>query len=199
MTSANGRISEHEIDPEFLERWSPRAFTGRTIPEATLMTILDAAHWAPSASNYQPWHFVYALRDDEAFVALLGLLNEGNQIWVKNASALVFAISDTQSRKPDGTISRPFRSHSFDTGAAWALLALQARKSGLYAHGMGGVDFDRARVVLEVPEDFHVEAAIAIGEKADPETLSEEQRAREVPNGRKPLTSVISQGRFRRP
>lgn len=199
MTTANGRQSEYRIDPMFLDRWSPRAFTGEIMPREDLLTMLDAAHWAPSASNYQPWHFLYALKGGPDFDTFVSLLVPGNQVWAKDTSALLFALSDTQSRKPDGTISRPFRSHSFDTGAAWAMLALQARKLGYYAHGMGGVEFDQVSKVLAVPGDFKVEAAIAVGKLVDLSTLDEERRAREVPNSRKPLASVISEGRFSRP
>lgn len=196
MTDANGRHSPHDIDPLFLRRWSPRAFTGEAMSDEDLKTILEAAHWAPSASNYQPWRFIYGHRGTEAFARLLGLLDEGNQAWAKDVSVLVFVVSDMLRRRPDG-VARPSRSHSFDAGAAWAMMALQSTISGYLAHGMGGVDFERAQKELDVPADYKIEAAIGIGKLADLSTLPEHLREREVPNTRKPLASLAFEGRFR--
>lgn len=196
MTQSNHRQSDYPINPIFLDRWSPRSFTGETMDKQSLMTILEAAHWAPSASNYQPWRFVYALRGDGHWGALLGLLNESNQVWAKSASALVVIFSDTLNRKDDGSEPRPFRSHSFDAGAAWAMLALQACYSGYFAHGMGGVDFDRALEELDVPPGYRAEAAVAIGRLSDPALLPDQLKAREIPNGRKPLSAVAFEGSF---
>lgn len=197
MTQANGRQSHYDIHPIFLERWSPRAFTGEAMSDAALMTILEAAHWAPSAGNGQPWRFIYGHRDTEAFARLLGLLDEGNQAWARNVSALVFILSETIRHRPDGT-TRPIRSHSFDAGAAWGSLALQAALSGYLAHGMGGVDFERAQLELEVPADHKIEAAIGIGKLADLCNLPEHLREREVPSTRKPLASLVFEGKFRK-
>ncbi len=195
MTTSNHRTSEFAIDPLFLDRWSPRSFTGEAMSEEALLTLLDAAHWAPSASNYQPWRFVYALNTQPEWERFVGLLAESNQVWARSASALVFLFSDTLSRRDDGS-ARPLRSHSFDTGAAWALLSLQALRSGYLAHAMGGVDFDAAVTLLGAPEGFHAEAAVAIGKVADVDRLPEHLRAREVPSARKPLAEVAFAGAF---
>ena len=88
MTTSNHRKSEYNVDPIFLDRWSPRAFDGSTMPKEDLLTILDAAHWAPSAFNYQPWRFVYALKGTPEFDKFLDILIEFNQGWAKNASAV---------------------------------------------------------------------------------------------------------------
>ncbi|MBM7325275.1 nitroreductase family protein, partial [Agrobacterium sp. S2] len=93
MTNSNNRQSEYPVDPLFLDRWSPRAFDGHAMPAQHLMTILDAAHWAPSASNHQPWRFVYAHKDSKDWPLFVELLMEGNQRWAKNASVLLFVIS----------------------------------------------------------------------------------------------------------
>ncbi|MCM2476687.1 nitroreductase family protein [Rhizobium sp. CG5] len=196
MTQSNHRQSDYPIHPVFLDRWSPRSFTGESMDKASLMTILEAAHWAPSASNYQPWRFVYALKGDAHWDGLLGLLAESNQVWARSASALVMIFSDTLNRKDDGSEPQPFRSHSFDAGAAWAMLALQAFHSGYFAHAMGGVNFERALEVLVVPPGYRAEAAVAIGKLGDPALLPEQLQGREVPNGRKPLSAVAFEGSF---
>ena len=195
MISRNGRQSDLAINPLFIERWSPRAFTGETMTLDELKVLLEAARWAPSASNIQPWRFLYALKGDKTFDTFLDLLMPGNQVWAGSASVLLFVCSDTLSRRSDGT-SRPSRSHSFDAGAAWAMLALQAQLSGYAAHGMGGVDFDRAAKVLNVPSEFRIEAAVAIGRMADKSILPEDLQAREVPSQRKPLSEIMFEGGF---
>lgn len=197
MTSSNNRQSEHDIDALFLDRWSPRAFTGETIDEKTLSTILDAARWAPSAGNGQPWRFVYARRDTAAWPVLLDILDESNQRWAKNAAALVILISRTHNISAATGERRLAYTHAFDTGAAWMALALQATKLGLHAHGMGGIDRAKAMEVLGVPaDDYRVEAAAAIGRLADKETLPEDLRVREVPSQRKALSDVAFEGKF---
>lgn len=189
------RTTDTQLDPIFLDRWSPRAFDGSAMPEADLRTILDAARWAPSAFNHQPWRFVYARRGDLHWEQFLDLLVPFNAGWATNASALVFVLSDTKMDQQEGEPA-PFRSHSFDAGAAWAQLGLQANRSGYHTHAMAGVDFDRAREALGVPERFHIEAAIAIGKRADPATLPEGLREREVPSGRKSIDEIAFAGRF---
>lgn len=196
MTSSNHRTASKNINPIFLDRWSPRAFTGETISHDTLLTILEAGHWAPSAFNYQPWRFVYAIKGDAHFDTLLGSLIEFNQGWAKNASALVFVVSDTLSRPADGGEAKPSRSHSFDAGAAWGYIALQALHLGYHAHGMTGVDFDKAAKAIHLPEGFHIEAAVAIGKMGDKSILPEGLQAKEVPNSRKPLAEVAFEGKF---
>ncbi|WP_454288827.1 nitroreductase family protein [Rhizobium arsenicireducens] len=198
MTTSNNRTSDFDIDPIFLDRWSPRAFNGEPMDRTALLTILEAAHWAPSARNYQPWRFIYALNTDPEWDGFVGLLNESNQVWAKSASALVLLFSDTLSRRNDGSEPRPLRSHSFDTGAAWAMLSLQAVRSGYLAHAMGGVDFDRAQSELGAPAGFRAEAAVAIGKLANPADLPDHLKAREVPNGRKKLSDVAFSGAFPR-
>ncbi len=198
MTKSNDRDSDHDINPLFLNRWSPRVLDGQPIGQETLFRILEAARWAPSASNVQPWRFIYGLAGSPSFDRMLGLLNEGNRVWAGNASVLLFLVSDELSRRADGS-TRPNRSHSFDAGASWAMLALQATHLGYQAHAMGGVDFERAQVELSVPNDHRIEAAIAIGRPTERTNLSEEQRIRETPNGRRPLSTFMFEGVFSAP
>ncbi|WP_397402625.1 nitroreductase family protein [Phenylobacterium sp.] len=196
-TSANGRTAEYDIDPLFLERWSPRAFTGEAMPGEELMTLFDAARWAPSAFNGQPWRFVYAHRETGAWAGLFDLLIPFNQMWAKNAAVLVFLVSD-RFRRVEGQPPAPVYSHSLDAGAAWGGLALQASRSGWATHGMVGFDIPRSYEVLGVDEaEFRVEAAIAIGRRGDVSLLDEPFRAREVPSLRNPVSSIAFEGRFK--
>jgi nitroreductase len=194
---ANSRTAEHDIEAMFLERWSPRAFTGEPMPQETLMSLFEAAHWAPSAFNGQPWRFVYAHRGTSDWDRLFDVLIPYNQAWVKNASVLMFAISDRFRRAPDRE-PQPVYSHSFDTGAAWACLALQASRIGWAAHGMSGFDVARAYEATGAPEaEYRVEAAIAVGRPADAAILEEPYLSREKPSPRKPVAEVAFEGRLR--
>ena len=196
MTTANSRSADYPIEPFFLERWSPRAFTGEPIPDADLHTIFEAARWAPSSYNSQPWRFLYARRGTPAFDKFLGLLVEFNQSWAKNASALVIVLSKKTFAPPGKTEAAPTHSHSFDAGAAWGYLALQASRSGYAAHGMAGFDIPRTAAELNVPDDYRVEAAVAIGRVGDKSILPEPIRAREQPNGRDPQSDFVFEGAF---
>ncbi|WP_334175255.1 nitroreductase family protein [Pseudoxanthobacter sp.] len=196
MTEANSRAAEQPINPVFLERWSPRAMTGEPISREELLTLFEAARWAPSAYNAQPWRFIYALRDTPAWETFLNILIPFNQGWAKNAAALVVIVSDSEMLPPGSDKPVPSHSHSFDAGAAWASLALQAVHSGLAVHGMTGIDFARAAADLGVPASWRVEAAVAIGKQADKSVLPEGLAAREAPSGRKPLAEIVSEGRF---
>jgi nitroreductase len=194
--SANGRTADHDIDAIFLERWSPRAFTGEPIAPATLMSLFEAARWAPSAFNAQPWRFVYAHRDTAEWDRLFDVLIDYNKLWVAGASALIFILSDRFRRRP-GAEPVELRSHSFDAGAAWASLALQAHQLGWAAHGMAGFDPAKGYEAMGVPEsDYNIEAAIAVGRIAGAEILPEPYRSREVPSGREPVAHLVFEGRL---
>lgn len=188
------RIADARIVPLIVERWSPRAFDGTPVPAEDLSVILEAAGLAPSAFNYQPWRFLHATRGDANWDRFLSLLIPFNASWAQQAGALVIIVSDTNLLGPNGL--NPSHSHSFDAGAAWALLALQATALGYHAHGLTGVDFDKARAELGVPDDFRIEAAVAIGRKTDPDILPEALRAREAPSGRHPLARISAAGGF---
>jgi nitroreductase len=196
MTTVNGRSADHPIDPLFLERWSPRAFADEAMPAQALMIVLEAARWAPSSYNSQPWRFLYARRGTPHWARFLGLLNEFNQSWAQNAAALVIVVSSETMVPPGTDTPVPSHSHSFDAGAAWAQLALQATRSGWQAHAMVGFDRERAAAELKVPAGFRVEAAIAIGRAGDPATLPEKLRARERPSDRNPLSDIALEGGF---
>jgi nitroreductase len=194
--TTNQRTTSTPVDPLFLERWSPRAFDGSKLDTADLFTMFDAARWAPSSFNGQPWRFIYAHRDSAAWPRFLSLLMPFNAMWAQRASVLVFVVSDTLIQLPRADSLSVSHSHSFDAGAAWVLLALQATRLGYHAHGMTGVEFERARTELSVPDRFRIEAAVAIGRIGDKSTLPPEFQAREAPNGRKELKDLVMEGSF---
>ena len=194
MTRPNPRTPDHAIDPLFTERWSPRAFTGEAVPESELLRMVEAARWAPSSYNSQPWRFLYALRDTPAWETFFGLLVPGNRTWAKDTGALVILVSNTRMKVGDAF--KPSASHSLDAGAASALFALQAVRQGWHVHGMGGFDKERAVIALNVPEHHRVEAAYAVGRATAYDALTEESRAKEIPNGRRPITDFAFPGGF---
>jgi nitroreductase len=189
------RAPDHEIAEPFFARWSPRAFTGEDIPERTLLGLFEAARWAPSAMNAQPWRFVYARRGSPAFEKLLSALVPANQAWASKASALVAILSERTMRLPKGEVV-PSASHSFDAGAAWAQMALQAHLWGWSTHAMGGFDREVARQVLAAPDDHAIEVIVAVGKRGDPSTLPDWARSREKPNDRLPLSAIVREGTF---
>lgn len=190
------RKSKYPIDSMFTCRWSPRAFTGEPIDEATLMSFFEAARWAPSSFNAQPWRFVYARRDTPAWAPLHDALNEFNRGWAHRASALAVVLSRTSWTPPGKAQPQPLPTHSFDTGAAWASLAFQATLKGWHAHAMGGFDREQLREALGIPDDHAIEAVVAIGWRSDEPVLPEGLQAREVMSQRLPLEQVVAEGRF---
>ena len=190
------RIPNHAIEPLILRRWSPRAFTDELIDEVTLMRIFEAARWAPSSYNSQPWRFVYAVRGSESWPRLLALLNDTNRVWAKRGAVLAVSVSSITMRPPGFDADIPSYSHSFDAGAAWAMLALQATALGWSAHAMVGFDKERASFELEIPPGYRVEAAIVIGKQGDRTTLPEVLQALETPNSRHPVSAFAYEGVF---
>jgi nitroreductase len=190
------RTPTHDIHALFTDRWSPRAFADDVIDEATLLRFFEAARWAPSGYNAQPWRFVYALRDTPAWQPILDTLSEYNRGWAQRASALVVVLSSTVWTPPGKQQKQPIVTHSFDTGAAWASFAFQATLAGWHAHGIGGFDKDVLRSRLGVPADHAIEAVIALGRRGDKALLSESLQSREHPNQRRPLNEIVAEGRF---
>ncbi len=197
MTTANSRTADYPIDTMFLERWSPRAFRGEGISETDLLTMLEAARWAASSYNSQPWRFIYARRDTPYWDRFFDLLVPHNQSWVRSASALVILVSNSLMRLPGTDKEAPSPTHSFDAGTASGYFALQAHKMGWSTHGMVGFDKERAFAELNVPEGYTVEAAYAVGRLGEPSKLPEALRAREHPSTRLPLTQLAFEGSFR--
>lgn len=185
----------HPIAPLLAARWSPRSFLDREVPEEALKQLLEAARWAASCYNAQPWHYVIARRhrEPEAFAAMLDCLTPGNRSWC--AGAPVLAISVARLDFPQN--GNPNRHAWHDVGAAGALLAVQAAALGLQAHAMAGFDPDKARAALAIPEGYDPVAAIALGHPGSPDALGEPYRARETaPRMRRPIEAFGFLGRW---
>lgn len=185
------RQADHPIDPRFLARWSSRAMSGEPLERAEILRLLEAARWAPSASNRQPWRFVFAHRETPAFEAFLNTLNDGNRMWNVRAGVFVAVLS-----RPTTDEGGPNVFHSFDTGAAWMSLALQGSQMGLVVHAMGGFDRAKLKEALALPDDVKIECVVAVGRPGDASLLPDFQQEREKPNGRLPLTEIAFEARW---
>ena len=184
--SANPRVPETQVESMFLDRWSPRAFLDEPIPDYQIKTLFEAARWAPSCFNEQPWLFLYATEIKKRKI-FTSLLVEKNQRWAASAPLLMFVVARRKFMK-GGADNRHAK---FDSGAAWMSLALQARKLGLYAHAMAGFHLEKSYQVLGVPEeDYVVIAAVAVGRLGDSSRLPDDLREMELPKGRKPIAEV---------
>lgn len=185
------RKADWPIDPLFVDRWSPRSMTGAPLAREELMPLLEAARWAPSSGNFQPWRMLYALRDTPHWETFLALLNEGNRTWGRHAGAIVLFISMMEREG-----GKPSLTHSYDTGAAWQNFALQAFRSNLAVHGIQGFDYARAREVLKIPDVYRLEAMALVGHPGEKSALPEPLQLREKPNDRRPLAQTVCEGLF---
>lgn len=186
------RTPDHPVEPLFVRRWSPRAMSGEPLTDGELLSLFEAARWAPSTYNEQEWRFLYARRDTPHWPAFFGLLAEGNRAWCARAAVLGVVLSHTVFQRN----GKPNPVHKFDAGLAFENLALQGAAMGLVVHGMQGFDFDRARQELGVPADYSVDAMFAAGHPGDVADLPEALRQREKPSGRKPVTEFTREGPF---
>lgn len=187
----NNRSIEADLDPQFPDRWSPRSFSSEAVSDAALRTVFEAARWAPSCFNEQPWMFAYAT-DGDVRTAFDATLADGNS-WAKKAPVLLFVCA----RKTFSKNGKENRWHRFDTGAAWMALALQARKLGLHTHPMAGFDAKEAAKVIGAPDDVDVIAAVALGYRAPRDDLDDEgQRESEAPNARKSQSTFAFHGKI---
>ena len=156
------------------------------------MALFEAARWAPSSYNNQPWRFVYARRGEKEWDTLFNVLIDSNKTWCNKADTLVAVIS----RNAFEHNNKPARTSHFDTGSAWMSLALEAHSRNILTPSMEGFDYDALKKSLQIPDHFTVEAMIAIGKLGNKDELPEELRKREVPSTRKPLTEIITKGTF---
>lgn len=186
----NNRQPDYDIDSMFIDRWSPRAFDSKPLSSEQIQTLFEAARWAPSCFNEQPWVFAYAAtqEDRDAFISVLV---KKNQIWASHAPLLFFIMARRKFQKN----SQDNRHAIFDTGAAWMSLSLQARKMGFYAHAMAGFNQKRAYEVLNVsPDEYHIMVAAAAGYRGESDHLSEDLLKIEAPNDRRPLSEILHAG-----
>jgi len=188
----NPRNPTADIDSMFIDRWSPRAFEPIPLTQTQIDSLFEAARWAPSCFNEQPWLFLYAAGETDR-ARFMQALVEKNQAWVKNASLLIYLLCRRNFSHND----QVNRHAPFDAGAAWMSLALQARKLGLYAHAMAGFNREKAYEILKVhAKEYDIMAAIAVGYRAEPGSLPELVAAAEKPSDRKIREEVARQGAF---
>jgi len=176
------------------ERWSPRAFADKPISQNVLRSIFEAARWAPSSNNEQPWAYIVASRDDkDGFQKILSVLVEFNAAWAKSANVLAIAVAELAFAKNN----TPNRNAHYDTGAATALLSMEATAQGLAVHQMAGFDPEKARQVFGIPVGWEAIAVLAIGYPGDPVSLPQPLKDREMaPRTRKPIAEFVMAGRW---
>lgn len=182
---ADNQYSIHDL---LRQRWSPRAFDERRIEPEKLRSLFEAARWAPSSNNGQPWRFLVAVKENKAeYDRLFNCLVEGNQQWASRAPVLLLSVATLQFE--DGSMNR----HALhDTGMAAENLVIQATAIGLVAHQMAGFRIDQARADCQIPEGYEPVAMMAVGYPGDPAQLSDRLRVREVqPRARKAVTEFV--------
>lgn len=189
------RTADHPIADQFTGRWSPRAFAETALSAGDLLPLFEAARWAPSASNNQPWRFAYGLRGDAGFAKLADALVPFNRTWAEKAAALV-AVASRSTVAKDG-VENPNLWHTFDAGTAWGSFALQAHLNGLAAHAMGGFDAAKLADSLAMPAGYVLHAVVAVGYRGAADSLPEALRARETPSPRLPLDQIVGHGGFK--
>jgi nitroreductase len=190
----NPAANEFPIHDLLKLRWSPRAFSEKGVPPEVLRSLFEAARWAASCFNDQPWAYVVATRDNaEEFARMASVLMEGNTVWAAKAPVLAISVA----RHNFHHNKEPNRHAFHDTGAASASLALEATARGLAVHQMGGFFVDKAREVFQIPEDWEPVAAIAIGYPGEPHSLPEKLREREgAQRSRKPISEFVMSGKW---
>lgn len=179
------RHADYSIHPQFINRWSPRAFSDREVSDDIVNTILEAARWAPSSNNQQPWRFIVA-RTEQQREVFKQFINTNNRLWTDQVPIFILLASYKLNAKGEINGAAPF-----DTGAAWGSIALQANWLGVQTHAIGGYDKDKARELLNIPDDYQLHAVIALGYRGATDNLPDNLQQREKPNGRRPLTESI--------
>ena len=190
--SNKSAVMDHPIQPVLAERWSPYGFDARPVSAANLCSLFEAARWAASSYNEQPWNYLVALKENpQEFERLLGCLVPGNQSWAKAAPVLALGVVRLRFAKDDSDN----RAAVHDLGLAAGNLSIEASARGLFVHQMIGIVPEKARQTYNIPEHFEAWTALAIGYKADPAAMPEALRSRdELPRGRRPLDKFVFSG-----
>jgi nitroreductase len=182
----------HEIHPVLASRWSPRAYSDQPVENEKLQRMVEAARWAPSSSNLQPWCFMFCYNNDPVFTMIYSTMVSFNQLWVKTAPLMGLAIGITHDPK-----GNPNGSYQYDLRQAVAMLSVQAVSEGLYIHQIGGFDRDAVALKLEIPLIYSVVTAFTVGYRGNPEVLHPNLLKLELsPRKRKPLDEFVFDGRF---
>jgi nitroreductase len=192
IMAENKRISAYPIEKLLLERHTSRALSGEEVSHEELMCLFEAARWAPSSFNIQPWRFVYATQADAQWAAFMDLLVPQNRVWAERAWALIILISN-KNMPWDGTFSI---THSYDTGAAGQNMMLQGYAMGLNVHPLSGFSYAAAAALLELTDEYAVEVMFAVGRHGSVELLPEKLQGREVITDRLPLEELVFHERF---
>jgi len=189
--------TDYPIHELLAERWSPYAFDDRPVPEADLRSLFEAARWAPSSYNEQPWRYIVSTKDDsEQFQRLLSCLVDGNQTWAKAAPVLALGVVSLRF----GRNAKDNRAAVHDLGLAAGNLLLEATTRGLFVHQMIGILPDKAREIYGIPDGFEAWTALAIGYKGDPVSLPDQIGERDAaPRQRKPLREFVFSGKWENP
>ena len=193
MSVARARRSDLPVHPVLNERYSPRAFSDRAVTDAELELVLEAARWAPSSMNEQPWRFLVTRKGGEGYEAMLASLNPSNQLWADKAPVLMLnLVHRTLSR--NGQENYHAR---HDLGLATAQLTAQATELGMGLHILGGFNAEMVRTAFEIPDTYDIVSVIALGFPAGPEGLPEHLKQRELQHSpRRPLSELVHYGRF---
>ena len=189
-------ITQQPIHDLIAQRWSGRAYdASQSVSKEQVISLLEAARWAPSCFGDQPWRYVVCNKAEnlQAWQAAFDCLVPGNQGWAVNAPVLLLICADTLFSHND----KPNKWAPYDTGAATENLCLQATALGLMAHQMGGFDADKARTTFKVPERYQILAMVTVGYQADVESLTGETKERETAaRSRKPLNELFFNGQW---
>ena len=180
------REYNYEILDLIVKRWSPRAFSSEAVPKEDLMAILEAARYAPSCFNEQPWRFMVA-DDPKSLEVMRSVLVEKNFLWARNAPVLILMLSKKNYEKN----GKENKYHDFDTGTAWGFLSLEAVRRGYQSHAMAGIKKKVARELFKIPEDIHIIGMVALGINGSIEDLDDMFIEDESPSSRKPLEDIV--------
>ena len=186
------RESAYPIQQLILSRVSSRALSEEKIPEEELMALFEAARWAPSSYNNQPWRYLYSRRGDKAWDTMYNALIDWNKKWCATADTLVVVLTRNNFEHNN----KPSITAQFDTGASWMCLALEAHARNIVAHGMQGFNYAAIKEAFQIPDSYTINAMVAIGRPGNKDSLPPEMKEKEVPSDRKSLTSIVSRGVF---